>query len=232
MLLGIPRPCNIFQVWPGFIRFFFRDQLKLYKTWNDLRNFIFFPSVQTPDSTHLLRLRLLSSHPIARKNIPIMVSLKIIAAALMALLSLSTHNLVDSAPAHIDKRALNSGAPLASDVGGASIIMDNDVDTATSKVSFLLLSKPRGYYDGMSACSSMNSGKTLLPHLSISIRKYHNLICTSPSNSNFFLTFLAWSASRIHLHPRHGRRHQPDQAPEQQRARSERSLCLQPVLGL
>ncbi|KAF9312289.1 hypothetical protein BG003_006429 [Podila horticola] len=86
-----------------------------------------------------------------------MVSLKIIAAALMALLSLSTHNLVDSAPAHIDKRALNSGAPLASDVGGASIIMDNDVDTATSKVSFLLLSKPRGYYDGMSACSSMNS---------------------------------------------------------------------------
>ncbi|KAG0036857.1 hypothetical protein BGZ82_003548 [Podila clonocystis] len=85
-----------------------------------------------------------------------MVSLKII-AALTAILSLITHSLIGAAPARIEKRALNSGAPLASDVGGASIIIDNDVDTATSKVSFLLLSKPRGYYDGMSACSSMNS---------------------------------------------------------------------------
>ncbi|KAG0349434.1 hypothetical protein BG005_010979 [Podila minutissima] len=85
-----------------------------------------------------------------------MVSLKIV-AALTAILSLSTHNLIDAAPARIDKRALNSGAPLASDVGGASIIMDNDADSATSKISFLLLSKPRGYYDGMNACSSMTS---------------------------------------------------------------------------
>ncbi|KAF9292868.1 hypothetical protein BGZ74_000128, partial [Mortierella antarctica] len=85
-----------------------------------------------------------------------MVSLKIV-AALTAILSLSTRNLIDAAPARIDKRALNSGAPLASDVGGASIIMDNDADSATSKISFLLLSKPRGYYDGMNACSSMTS---------------------------------------------------------------------------
>ncbi|KAF9395004.1 hypothetical protein CPC16_009607 [Podila verticillata] len=85
-----------------------------------------------------------------------MVTLKIIAAVLTALLSLSTHN-PDAAPVRVDKRALNAGAPLASDVGGATIIIDNDVDTNTSKVSFLLLSKPRGYYDGMSACTSMNS---------------------------------------------------------------------------
>lgn len=95
-----------------------------------------------------------------------MVTFKIIAAALTALLSLGTHN-PDAAPARVDKRALNAGAPFASDVGGATIIIDNDVDTSTSKVSFLLLSKPLGYYDGMSTCTSMNSGKTSVRFLGL-----------------------------------------------------------------
>ncbi|KAG0088161.1 hypothetical protein BGZ92_006547, partial [Podila epicladia] len=111
------------------------------------------------------------------------MSLKII-AALTAILSLSTHNLIDAAPARIDKRALNSGAPLSSDVDGASIIMDNDADSDTSKVSFLLLSKPRGYYDGMSACSSMtSSGYIYIPGTAAAISLVKLLKSNAPAQN-------------------------------------------------
>ncbi|KAF8941666.1 Carboxylesterase family-domain-containing protein [Dissophora ornata] len=57
--------------------------------------------------------------------------------------------------APIQKRTLNASAPLASDIGGAHLLLLNDVDSATAKNAFLMLSQPRDYYDGMSACNSM-----------------------------------------------------------------------------
>ncbi|KAG0256959.1 hypothetical protein BGZ95_005365, partial [Linnemannia exigua] len=63
-----------------------------------------------------------------------------------------------AAPAPIEKRALSGSAPLASDINGAHLLLLNDVDSETGKNAFLLLSAPRGYYDGMSACSAMGDG--------------------------------------------------------------------------
>ncbi|KAF9971769.1 hypothetical protein BGZ73_005176 [Actinomortierella ambigua] len=64
----------------------------------------------------------------------------------------------------LEKR-LAAGAPLAGDIGGAHLLLK---DLAQSdpliKNAYLLLSKPRGYYDGMAACSSMGeSGYIYIP---------------------------------------------------------------------
>ncbi|KAF9963179.1 hypothetical protein BGZ65_005363 [Modicella reniformis] len=85
-----------------------------------------------------------------------MVTLKYILTTLAVLLV--TLQITDAAPAKIRKRGLNTSAPLASDIDGAHLLLVNDVDSQTGKNAFLLLSKPRGYYDGMSACDSMGDG--------------------------------------------------------------------------
>ncbi|KAF9911994.1 hypothetical protein EC991_001441 [Linnemannia zychae] len=46
-------------------------------------------------------------------------------------------------------------APSASDINGVSILIDNDVDSSTPKFSFILLSHPRSYGDGMATCRSL-----------------------------------------------------------------------------
>ncbi|KAF9085267.1 hypothetical protein BGX29_002083 [Mortierella sp. GBA35] len=76
---------------------------------------------------------------------------------LLLILNLQLH--IDAAPTkNIDKRLLLPMAPLASDIDGVNILLENDVDTSTAKHSFLLLSKSRGYYDGMNACLSLGDG--------------------------------------------------------------------------
>ncbi|KAG0351812.1 hypothetical protein BGZ54_003081, partial [Gamsiella multidivaricata] len=82
-----------------------------------------------------------------------MVHFKPIFTVLSVLLTLGVSN---AAP--IKKRDLNASAPLASDIDGAHLLLLNDVDSSTAKNAFLLLSKPRGYYDGMSACNTMADG--------------------------------------------------------------------------
>ncbi|KAF9912795.1 hypothetical protein EC991_008657 [Linnemannia zychae] len=57
-----------------------------------------------------------------------------------------------------EKRLMLPDAPLASDIDGAHILLKNDLDSLSVKRPFLLLSKPRDYYAGMSACASMGDG--------------------------------------------------------------------------
>jgi acetylcholinesterase len=74
-------------------------------------------------------------------------------------LALLTVNLLHAAPTpKVEKRLLSSLAPVASAINGVSIILENDVDSSKPKYSFLLLSQPRGYYDGMNSCLSMGDG--------------------------------------------------------------------------
>ncbi|KAG9321486.1 hypothetical protein KVV02_005883 [Mortierella alpina] len=65
----------------------------------------------------------------------------------------------EAAPTQIKKRLLLPTAPLASDIDGAHLLLRNDVDSKNViKNAYLLLSKPRGYYDGINACLSMGDG--------------------------------------------------------------------------
>ncbi|KAG0288048.1 hypothetical protein BGZ96_008104, partial [Linnemannia gamsii] len=85
-----------------------------------------------------------------------MVAMKQILSSAVALLA--TLQISFAAPAPVEKRALSNSAPLASDINGAHLLLLNDVDSETAKNAFLLLSAPRGYYDGMQACSAMGDG--------------------------------------------------------------------------
>lgn len=96
---------------------------------------------------------------------------------------------VQAAPAKLDKRLLLPTAPLASDIDGAHLLLQNDVDSSNIiKNAYVLLSRPRGYYDGMSSCLSMGDG--MFPPLSlpspcifvccVSVSQGHDLV------SNFF----------------------------------------------
>lgn len=119
----------------------------------------------SPPSLHLVTLLLPSAsqissdyrHTDATKTHLGMILLKtILSAAAVLLLSCQ----VDAAPVELKKRLLLPGAPLASDIDGAHLLLKNDVDsTNIIKNAYLLLSKPRNYYDGMSACLSMGDGK-------------------------------------------------------------------------
>jgi acetylcholinesterase len=65
----------------------------------------------------------------------------------------------DAAPTRkLEKRLMLPLAPTASAINGVSIILENDVDSSKVKHSFLLLSQPRGYYDGMDSCLSLGDG--------------------------------------------------------------------------
>ncbi|KAF9437351.1 hypothetical protein BGZ76_001117 [Entomortierella beljakovae] len=86
-----------------------------------------------------------------------MVLLKTVLGAVTLFLSAQVQ--INAAPAKFDKRVLLPTAPLASDIDGAHLLLKNDVDSSKIiKNAFLLLSKPRNYYDGMSACTSMGDG--------------------------------------------------------------------------
>lgn len=89
-----------------------------------------------------------------------MVAMKQILSSAVALLA--TLQISFAAPAPVEKRALSSSAPLASDINGAHLLLLNDVDSETAKNAFLLLSAPRGYYDGMKGCSAMGDGNVWL----------------------------------------------------------------------
>lgn len=54
---------------------------------------------------------------------------------------------------------LVQNAPSASTLGGAHILLDNDVDSKTPKYPVILLSKPRTYQDSKNACASLGEGK-------------------------------------------------------------------------
>ena len=122
-----------------------------------------------------------------------MALLKTIFSAIVAVLVLSAQmKSVDAAPTgKIDKRLLLPTAPLASDVNGAHLIMKNDVDTTyIIKNAYMLLSQPRDYYSGMSACLSMGDGKRELCNRG-------SFLLPMP-RTDFFLFCLP---RRIHLHP-------------------------------
>lgn len=89
-----------------------------------------------------------------------MVLLKTILSAVAVLLVTSQ---VQAAPAKLDKRLLLPTAPSATDIDGAHLLLQNDVDSSKIiKNAYVLLSRPRGYYDGMNACLSMGDGMVLL----------------------------------------------------------------------
>lgn len=78
-------------------------------------------------------------------------------AVVLLTISLLLHT--DAAPTRkVEKRLMLPTAPVAGTINGVSIILENDVDSSKVKHSFLLLSQPRGYYDGMDSCLSMGDG--------------------------------------------------------------------------
>ncbi|KAK3843282.1 MAG: hypothetical protein J3R72DRAFT_114073 [Linnemannia gamsii] len=85
-----------------------------------------------------------------------MVLLKTILSAVAVLFVTSQ---VQAAPAKLDKRLLLPTAPSATAIDGAHLLLLNDVDSSKLiKNAYVLLSRPRGYYDGMDACLSMGDG--------------------------------------------------------------------------
>ncbi|KAF9924597.1 hypothetical protein FBU30_005445, partial [Linnemannia zychae] len=85
-----------------------------------------------------------------------MVLFKSILSAIAVLLVTSQ---VQAAPTKIDKRLLLPTAPSATNIDGAHLLLKNDVDSSNIiKNAYILLSRPRGYYDGMDACLSMGDG--------------------------------------------------------------------------
>lgn len=89
------------------------------------------------------------------------MSLKTTILALAALFLTLNFCQTNAAPTHPQEKrsSLSSSAPFASDIDGVSILIDNDVDSSTPKFSFLLLSHPRSYDDGMTACHSLSEGE-------------------------------------------------------------------------
>ncbi|KAF9281667.1 hypothetical protein BGZ68_006504 [Mortierella alpina] len=76
----------------------------------------------------------------------------------VAVLTIILLPLVAAAPTvNAYKRLLfGSNTPSADTIDGAHILLQNDVDSATDKHSFLLLSKPRSYMDAAKACRDMH----------------------------------------------------------------------------
>ncbi|KAF9999650.1 hypothetical protein BGZ80_003566 [Entomortierella chlamydospora] len=75
-----------------------------------------------------------------------MVLLKI--SALMTMLATSTYYTAFASP-------LDPNAPLANDLGGVHLLLENDVDSNTPKYPVILLSKSRTYGDSQTACESL-----------------------------------------------------------------------------
>ncbi|KAF9392529.1 hypothetical protein CPB97_000611 [Podila verticillata] len=85
-----------------------------------------------------------------------MILKKIVAALSVALMTAQV--VIEAAPVKDDRRLLLPTAPLASDIGGAHLLLKNDVDSSNIKNAYLLLSKPRDYFAGIAACLSMGDG--------------------------------------------------------------------------
>lgn len=86
-------------------------------------------------------------------------NLIIAVAAAAVFLTLQVVESVPTKSPKVSKRAmLLSWAPVVDDMDGVHLINNNDVDTATAKNAYILLSKPRSYYDGMKGCASMGEG--------------------------------------------------------------------------
>jgi hypothetical protein len=118
---------------------------------------------------------------------------------------LVTLQLVEAAPTKLRKRALNASAPLASDINGAHLLLLNDVDSSKGKNAFLLLSKPRGYYDGMSACDSMGDGNVVKNVLLARKHQYANHVFVRLSDTSHCAQCATKMYRRIHLYLWHGR---------------------------
>ncbi|KAF9366455.1 hypothetical protein BGX34_002730 [Mortierella sp. NVP85] len=76
--------------------------------------------------------------------------------------SSSYHALASPLNSHdgVNSVAQGSGVPSAEDLAGIHLLLENDLDSETPKYPVILLSKPRLYKDGQTACSSI--GETLV----------------------------------------------------------------------
>ena len=108
----------------------------------------------------------ISSHPalFLLKTMTLLTLTKVLALAIILLPLVAIQNkatdpssIVSALPAAtVNKHLLSkSEAPLADTIDGAHILLQNDVDSATDKHSFLLLSKPRNYMNAAQACQDM-----------------------------------------------------------------------------
>ncbi|KAG9319335.1 hypothetical protein KVV02_007005 [Mortierella alpina] len=100
-------------------------------------------------------------------------------------------SVVSAAPAGVVyRRLLSNRAPLADTIDGAHILLQNDVDSATNKNSFLLLSKPRSYMNAAKACQDMSDMPYVyFPGLPASKEFEHTSkkqCCRSVRGSNFY----------------------------------------------
>lgn len=162
----------------------------------------------------------------------IMLSLKsLVSAAVLLTLNILLHT--NAAPTrNLEKRLMLPTAPVASAINGVSILLENDVDSSKVKYSFLLLSQPRGYYDGMDSCLSLGDGKYILPFTwnfvySLASFIFHLSLTLFPQTLH-----MNDSNRGLHFHPRNSRCNQPGLLTQQQFCRSARSLWLLSVLGL
>lgn len=96
----------------------------------------------------------------------ILIRVSVLAIILLPLVAIQNkakdpRSIAYAAPsAIVEKRLLfTSEAPSADTIDGAHILLQNDVDSATDKHSFLLLSKPRNYMNAATACQDMLDGK-------------------------------------------------------------------------
>ncbi|KAF9549965.1 hypothetical protein EC957_002025 [Mortierella hygrophila] len=81
----------------------------------------------------------------------------------------------------INKRLHVSRAPRATTIDGAHILLKNDVDTSTPRYSFLLLSKPRNYYEAADACESMSDSVFLYVPDSPAAKELNELLKNNPT---------------------------------------------------
>ncbi|KAG9068811.1 hypothetical protein KI688_011097 [Linnemannia hyalina] len=81
----------------------------------------------------------------------------------------------------INKRLHVSRAPRAETIDGAHILLKNDVDTSTPRYSFLLLSKPRNYYEAADACEFMSDSAFLYVPDSPAAKELNELLKNNPT---------------------------------------------------
>ncbi|KAF8963205.1 hypothetical protein BGZ46_001019 [Entomortierella lignicola] len=112
-----------------------------------------------------------------------MVMLKT-STALMALLATTSCYTTFASPQ-------NTTAPLANDLRGVHLLLENDVDSSTPKYPVILLSHPRTYNDSQMACASL--GENLVAP---TFGNLSNLLNNTPVAHNELQTFnLLWTAS-------------------------------------
>lgn len=91
-----------------------------------------------------------------------MAFLKMVFSAVVIILLIAQ---VLGAPTKMNKRLSLPLAPSASDIDGAHLLLNNDLDSNTPKNAYMLLSKPRNYSDGIAACVSMGDCMHMENHI-------------------------------------------------------------------